>query len=133
MAVWHEPPVRGDGAVAQRSASGSRPAVTQSPDLDDAEKHSFDETAGGTVERAYSSESAASWPRPYGLCQALWSVSWQCELAVWSVGWQCELAVWQSAADDAPVEIERELCELGADVAATTEAARVEALRRMRP
>jgi hypothetical protein len=39
--------------------------------------------------------------------------------------------VWQSAADDAPIEIERELC--GADVAATTEAARVEALRRMRP
>ena len=65
--------------------------------------------------------------------QALWSVSWQCELAVWSVGWQCELAVWQSAADDAPKEIERGLFELGADVAATTEAARVEALRRMRP
>jgi hypothetical protein len=49
------------------------------------------------------------------------------------VGWQCELAVWQSAADDAPKEIECELFELGADVAATTEAARVEALRRMRP
>ncbi len=65
--------------------------------------------------------------------QALWSVSWQCELAVWSVGWQCELAVWQSAADDAPKEIERELFEVGADVAATTEAVRVEALRRMRP
>ncbi len=49
------------------------------------------------------------------------------------MGWQCELAVWQSAADDAPIEIESELFELGADVAATTEAARVEALRRMRP
>ncbi len=35
---------------------------------------------------------------------------------------------WQSreAADDAPIEIERELSELGADVAATTEAARAE-------
>ena len=52
-------------------------------------------------------------------------MSWQCELAVWSVGWQCELAVWQSAADDAPKEIECELFELGADVAATTEAARL--------
>ncbi len=65
-------------------------------------------------------------------------MSWQCELAVWSVGWQCEpavAAVWQSAADDAPIEIERELFELGADVAAATEAVRVdsEALRRMRP
>ncbi len=49
-------------------------------------------------------------------------MSWQCELAVWSVGWQCELAVWQSAADDAPKVIERELFDLGADVAATTEA-----------
>ena len=67
MAVWHEAPVRGDGAVAQRSASGSRPAVTQSPDLDDAEKYSFDETAGGTVDRAYLSNSAVSWARPYGL------------------------------------------------------------------
>ena len=67
--------------------------------------------------------------------QALWSVSWQCELAVWSVarGWQCELAVWQSAADNAPIEIESALLKLGADAAATTEAARVEALRRMRP
>ena len=55
------------------------------------------------------------------------------QLAVWSVGWQCELAVWQSAADDAPIELERELFEVAADVAATTEAARVEALRRMRP
>ena len=57
------------------------------------------------------------------------SVSW---LAVWSVSWQCS-DLWQSAADDAPIEIERELFELGADVAATTEAVRVEALRRMRP
>ena len=57
-----------NGAVAPRSASGSRSAVTQRPDLDDAEKkHSFDETAGGTVERAYSSNSAVRWTRPYGL------------------------------------------------------------------
>jgi hypothetical protein len=56
------------GAVAPRSASCSRSAVTQRPDLDDAEKkHSFDETAGGTVERAYSSKAAVSWARPYGL------------------------------------------------------------------
>ena len=57
-----------NGAVAPRSASCSRSAVTQRPDLDDAEKkHSFDETAGGTVERAYSSKAAVSWARPYGL------------------------------------------------------------------